>query len=69
MFYCPFFEVQLIYNIVLVLSVQQSDSAIYMYIFFQVIFHYRLFQYIVVFLCTSLMTSNVEYIFMCSFVF
>ena len=69
MFYCPFFEVQLIYNIVLVLSVQQSDSAIYTYIFSQVIFHYRLFQYTVVLLGTSLMTSNVEDLFMCSLVF
>ena len=37
-----FFEVQLIYKVVLVSSVQQSDSVIY--ILFQILFHYRLLQ-------------------------
>jgi len=35
-----FIEVSLIYNIVLVSAVQQSDSVIYT--FFQILFHYRL---------------------------
>ena len=42
MFCCPLFKVQLIYNILLVVRVQQSDSTIYTHIFFQVIFYYRL---------------------------
>ena len=33
------FEVELIYNIVLISGVQQSDSVVYI---FQIIFHYRL---------------------------
>ena len=36
-----FIDVQLIYN-VLVLGVQHSDSNIYMYVLFQILFHYRL---------------------------
>ena len=39
-----FTEVQLIYNVVLVSGVQQSDSDIHMYILFQILFHYRLLQ-------------------------
>ena len=42
-------EVWLIYNAVLVLSVQKSDSVIHAYIYiflFQIIFHYRLLQII-----------------------
>ena len=45
-----FIEIQLIYNVVLVSSVQQSASFIhiyiyiYIYILFQIIFHYRLLQ-------------------------
>ena len=39
-----FIEVQLIYNVVLVSGVQQSDSVIYIYILFQVLFHYGLLQ-------------------------
>ena len=46
-----FFEVQLIYNVVLVSSVQQSDSVIhiyriYIYILFYILFHYRLLHVI-----------------------
>ena len=37
-------EVQLIYNVVLVSGVPQSDSVMHIYIFFQVIFHYRSLQ-------------------------
>ena len=43
-------EGQLIYNVVLISSVQQSDLVIYiyinthMYIVFQILFHYRLLQ-------------------------
>ena len=37
-------EVQLIYNFVLVSGVQQSDLLIPIYIFFQIIFHYRLLK-------------------------
>ena len=42
--FLPFFliEVQLIYSIVLLSSIQQSDS--YIYILFQIVFHYRLLQ-------------------------
>ena len=39
-----FIEVELIYNVVLVSSVQQSDSVIHIYILFQILFHYRLLQ-------------------------
>ena len=41
--YTYFIEVQLIYNIVLVSGVQQSDSVIYVYIY---IYIYILFVYI-----------------------
>ena len=47
----PFFakqlviEIQLIYNVVLVSGVQQSDSVIYTYLLLQILFHYRLLQY------------------------
>ena len=45
-------KVELIYNVVLVSSVQQSDSVLYIYIYiyiyiylpFQILFHYRLLQ-------------------------
>ena len=45
--FCIFFiEVELIYNVVLVSGVQQSDSVIHTYIsiFFQILFPYRLLQ-------------------------
>ena len=43
-----FHEVELIYNVVLVSGVQQSDSDTYryMYILLQIFFCYRLLQYI-----------------------
>ena len=34
--------VYLIYNVVFVSGVQQSDSVFYMYIHFQILFHYSL---------------------------
>ena len=39
-------DVQLTYNVVLISAVQQSDSVlhIYIYIIFQILFHYRLLQ-------------------------
>ena len=37
-------EVSLIYNVMLVSGVQQTDSVLYIYIFFQILFHYRLLQ-------------------------
>ena len=40
--YLIFIEIQLIYNLVLVSGVQQSDS--YIYILFQILFHYKLLQ-------------------------
>ena len=41
-----FIEIQLIYNVVLVSSVQQRDSVIHIYIytFFYILFHYKLLQ-------------------------
>ena len=49
---CPFYfyvliyfiEVYLIYNIVLVSDIQQSDSVIHIYILFQILFDYGLLQ-------------------------
>ena len=41
-----FIEVQLIYNVVLISAVQQSDSVICIYILFHILFHYGLLQYI-----------------------
>ena len=35
-----FTEIQLIYNVVLISAVQQSDSVIYIYILFHILFHY-----------------------------
>ena len=35
---------KLIYNVVLASGVQQSDSALYIYILFQILFHYSLLQ-------------------------
>ena len=37
-------EVELIYSVVLVSAVEQSDSVIYMYILFEIVFHYGLSQ-------------------------
>ena len=43
-------EIQLIYNVVLISGIQQSDSVIhtyiyiYIYLLFQILFHYRLLQ-------------------------
>ena len=37
-------EVELIYHVVLISAVQQSDSVIYMYILFHTLFHYGLSQ-------------------------
>ena len=39
-----FFEVQLIYNVVLISAVQQSDSVVHIYILFHILFHYGLSQ-------------------------
>ena len=39
-----FIEVQLIYNVVLISAVQQSDSVIYLYILFHILFHSGLSQ-------------------------
>ena len=39
-----FIEVQLIYSVVLVSGIQQSDSVIYIDVDFQILFHYRLLQ-------------------------
>jgi len=39
-----FTEIELIYSVVLVSGVWQSDSVIHMYIFFQILFHYTLLQ-------------------------
>ena len=51
LFILIFIGVQLIYNVVLVSGVQQSDSVmyikcmyIYVYIGFQILFHYKLLQ-------------------------
>ena len=53
-FLCLFFiEVELIYNVVLVSGVQQSNSVIYIYIKFQILFPYRSLQ-------------NIEYSPLCS---
>ena len=37
-------EVELIYSVVLILSVQQSGSVFYIYNLFQILFYYRLLQ-------------------------
>ena len=35
-------EVQLIYNVVLVFGIQQSDLVIHIYILFQILFYYKI---------------------------
>ena len=44
--FCFLMEVELIYMFVLVSGVQQSDPDIYIYLYilFQILFHYRLLQ-------------------------
>ena len=42
LFLIYFIEVELIYNTVLVSGVEQSDSVLYVWILFQIIFHCRL---------------------------
>ena len=48
LFYFIFIEILLIYNVVLVSSVQQSVSVIHIYVYkyvlFQILFHFRLLQ-------------------------
>ena len=39
-----FYEIQLIYNVVLISAVQQSDCYMYVYILFQILFHCCLSQ-------------------------
>ena len=39
-----FIEVELIYNVVSISAVQQSDSVIRIYILFKILFHYGLSQ-------------------------
>ena len=41
-FFLNFIEVELIYNVVLISAVQQSDSVIHIYILFHILFHYGL---------------------------
>ena len=41
-FFLKFIEVQLIYNIVLISTVQQNDSVIHMYAFFSIMVYHRI---------------------------
>ena len=56
-FVSNFFDIYLIYNVVLVLIVQQSNSYIYIYVLFQIFFPYRLLHHAIL--------KNVEYSSLC----